>query len=142
MKASAAIAWMTRRARLTAAGWGLGTVFACVALSACTSRTGTTTTILSPSAGASGSVTVIVSPDETTTTASPSTTPTDTTTVIVSPTPTPTVTSTVTVYPTEAPVTGGGGTAGFQDAGLAILGGAGVLGGLGTFIYRRLTRKR
>jgi hypothetical protein len=62
--------------------------------------------------------------------------------VIVSPTPTPTVTSTVTVYPTEAPVTGGGGTAGFQDAGLAILGGAAVLGGVGTFVYRRLTRKR
>jgi hypothetical protein len=138
MKANAAVTWMTRRARLTAVGWGLGTVFACLALSACTSGSATTTTVLSPSA--SGTTTVIVSPTETSTTVTPSPSPTDTTTVIVSPS--PTVTSTVTVYPTEAPVTGGGGTAGFQDAGLAILGGLAVLGGVGTFVYRRLTRKR
>ena len=37
MKARTAIAWTAHRVRLTAVGWGLTTVLACVALSACTS---------------------------------------------------------------------------------------------------------
>ena len=45
--------------------------------------------------------------------------------------------------PHAAPVTGGGGTAGFQDAGLAVLGGAAIVAGLGSIAYRRrITRNR
>jgi hypothetical protein len=47
------------------------------------------------------------------------------------------------VYPSSAPITGGGGTAGFQDAGLAVLGGAAILAGAGSIAYRRrMTRNR
>ena len=60
----------------------------------------------------------------------------------MTPSPTPTVTY-YSPYPTVAPVTGGGGTAGFQDAGLAVLGGGAILAGAGSIIYRRrTTRKR
>jgi hypothetical protein len=46
-------------------------------------------------------------------------------------------------FPTAAPVTGGGGTAGFQDALLLGLGVAALLAGAGSLAYRRrLTRKR
>ena len=46
-------------------------------------------------------------------------------------------------FPTAAPVTGGGGTAGFQDAVLLGLGVAALLTGAGSLAYRRqLTRKR
>ena len=40
MRARTAIAWTAHRVRLTAVGWGLMTVLACVALSACTSAHG------------------------------------------------------------------------------------------------------
>jgi hypothetical protein len=39
-------------------------------------------------------------------------------------------------------VTGGGGTAGFQDAGLAVVGGAAIVAGLGSIAYRRRMTKR
>jgi hypothetical protein len=46
-------------------------------------------------------------------------------------------------YPTAAPPTGGGGTAGLQDTLLFGLGGAAILAGAGSIIYRRrLTRDR
>jgi hypothetical protein len=46
-------------------------------------------------------------------------------------------------FPSAAPVTGGGGTAGFQDASLLGLGVAALLAGAGSLAYRRrLTRKR
>ena len=119
MGARTAVASTAHRVRLTAVGWGLITILACVALSACTSNgTGTTSgptssvTVLSPSAGASGAESPAPSP---------------------SPSP----------IPTEAPVTGGGGTAGFQDAGLAVLGGAAIAAGLASIAYRRwITRNR
>jgi len=48
-----------------------------------------------------------------------------------------------TPFPTVAPVTGGGGTAGFQDAWLAVLGGIAIAAGLGSIAYRRrMTRNR
>ena len=46
-------------------------------------------------------------------------------------------------FPSAAPVTGGGGTAGLQDALLLGLGVAALLAGAGSLAYRRrLTRKR
>jgi hypothetical protein len=57
-------------------------------------------------------------------------------TVVRTPSPTPS-------YPSAAPVTGGGGTAGFQDGLLFALGAAAVVVGLGGIAYRRrLTRGR
>ena len=45
--------------------------------------------------------------------------------------------------PVGAPQTGGGGTAGLQDATLFAAGGAAILAGLGSLAYRRrLARKR
>jgi hypothetical protein len=38
---------------------------------------------------------------------------------------------------TAAPATGGGGTAGFQDVSLLVLGGMAVLAGAGSLAYRR-----
>jgi hypothetical protein len=60
------------------------------------------------------------------------------------PRPAPTVTHFVTqYYPVGAPQTGGGGTAGLQDAALFGVGGAAILAGFGSLAYRRrLTRKR
>ncbi len=154
MRARTAIAGTAHRVRLTAVGWGLTTMLACVALSACTSSPTVPTpsssvSLLSPSA--SGSVSATAS---TTATASatatrpaqprppppprprprpPSPTPD------ASPSPSPSYSP----YPTAAPVTGGGGTAGFQDAGLAVLGGAAIVAGLGSIAYRRrITRNR
>jgi hypothetical protein len=144
MEARTAIAWTAHRVRLTAVGWGFTTVLACVALSACTSGstppavftpavTGTPSVSVSPSPSASASVSPSPSPSPSDT-SSPSPEPSAT------PTPSPVVT---TPFPTVAPVTGGGGTAGFQDAGLAVLGGTAIAAGLGSIAYRRrMTRNR
>jgi hypothetical protein len=56
--------------------------------------------------------------------------------------PAATVTKTVTASPTQsvppaAPVTGGGGTAGFQDTLLLAVGAAAILAGAGGLAYRR-----
>jgi hypothetical protein len=145
MRARTAIEWTAHRVRLTAVGWGLTSVLACVAVSACTSASGSASTVvLSP--GTHSPVTVVVSANDST-----STTPPPTPTPTVTPTPTPSVIVSVSVspspyyttYPTAAPVTGGGGTAGFQDAGLVVLGGAAILAGAGSIVYRRRkTRNR
>ena len=53
-------------------------------------------------------------------------------------TPTPsTTTRSAGGFPTAAPETGGGGTAGFQDTLLVTLGGAAILAGAGSIVYRR-----
>ena len=144
MKARTAIAWTAHRVRLTAVGWGLTTVLACVALSACTSSstppavftpavTGSSSVSVSPSPSASASASPSASPSPSDS-SSPSPEPS------ASPSPSPVVT---TPFPTVAPVTGGGGTAGFQDAGLAVLGGLAIAAGLGSIAYRRrMTRNR
>ena len=140
MRALAAIACTARRVRLTAVGC-LMTLLACVALSACTGTgTGTSTpsasvSILSPSAGGSAVTNAAGggSPDTGSPSPSPSPSPSG------SPTPSPSFSP----IPTAAPVTGGGGTAGFQDAGIAVLGGTAILAGLGSIAYRRkITRNR
>jgi hypothetical protein len=148
MRARTAIAGTAHGVRLTAVGWGLITILACVALSACTgSGTGTGTgigtptsslSLLSPSAGntTSGGTSASSSASESTSassseSASQSASPTQ------SPSPSPSP------IPTAAPVTGGGGTAGFQDAWLAALGGAAIVAGLLSIAYRRrITRRR
>jgi hypothetical protein len=154
MKALTAIAWTARRVRFTAVGWGLTTVLACVALSACTSGTppvtvlsptvsggsptSTSTATSTPSAGTSATETPTGTPTE-----SPTSSPTASPTTSPTPTYSPTPSTYYSPYPTAAPVTGGGGTAGFQDAGLAVLGGAAIVAGLGSIAYRRrLTRHR
>ena len=43
----------------------------------------------------------------------------------------------MTVTPTAAPVTGGGGTAGFQDTLLLVAGVAAIVAGAGSIFYRR-----
>ena len=54
-----------------------------------------------------------------------------------------TATSSASQVPTAAPVTGGGGTAGFQDTLLLGLGAAAILAGAGGIAYRRrLSRHR
>jgi hypothetical protein len=59
------------------------------------------------------------------------------------PTVTATATSTASPVPTAAPVTGGGGTAGFQDALLLGVGLAAIVAGAGSIFYRRrLNRHR
>jgi LPXTG-motif cell wall-anchored protein len=58
-------------------------------------------------------------------------------------TPTATVTPTDSPVPVAAPVTGGGGTAGFQDALLLVAGLAAIVAGAGSIFYRRrLNRHR
>ena len=149
MKARTAIAWTAHRVRLTAVGWGLTTMLACVVLSACTSSpstspaavysptvsgsataTSTASATASASASASASAGTAESPAE-----SDTGSPTPETSLAPSPA--------FSTFPTEAPVTGGGGTAGFQDAGLAVLGGAAIVAGIGSIAYRRrMTRNR
>lgn len=145
MRARTAIAGTAHRVRLTAFGWGLATLLACIALSACTSSPTTpssSVSLLSPTV--SGSVTSTATATATSTaTATATSTATATATATVTPSPTPPPTTYYSPYPTAAPVTGGGGTAGFEDAGLAVLGGAAIAAGLGSIAYRRrITRRR
>ncbi|MFY9926387.1 MAG: hypothetical protein WAK82_00140 [Streptosporangiaceae bacterium] len=46
------------------------------------------------------------------------------------------------MYPSVAPVTGGGGTAGLQDAALFGMGGVAILLGVGSLAYRRRVHRR
>jgi hypothetical protein len=62
--------------------------------------------------------------------------------VTQTPLPTVTATHTVTAFPSAAPITGGGGTAGLQDALLFGIGGAAVLAGAGSIVYRRRLNKK
>jgi hypothetical protein len=66
--------------------------------------------------------------------ATPTLAPTPTVTPSVTPTVTPT--APVTTVPTAPPATGGGGTAGLQDAVLFGIGGAALLVGSGSIVYR------
>jgi hypothetical protein len=172
MRAGTAIARTSHRVRLTAVGWGLTTVLACVALSACTSGSASTppasTYIPSASGSATGSATGSVGGSAGTSstptgTASGSTSPRTGTSSSASATtsatrsasasaspsasrrtsPQPSSSPSPSPAPDGAPVTGGGATAGFQDAGLAVLGGAAIVAGLGSIAYRRrITRNR
>lgn len=140
-------------ARLSAIGCATMTVLASASVAACTGGTPSATpTSLSP--GGSPTRTSSATP---TPTASPSVTATatetpsqsasasasETPTPSPSPSPSPTHTHSpapspsASAFPTAAPETGGGGTAGFQDTLLAGLGGAAILAGAGSIVYRR-----
>ena len=151
MRARTAIAWTAHRVRLTAVGWGLLTVLACIALAACTgSGTSTPPAVFSPtvsgsssvSASASSSASASIAPVIVPTSASASSSASASIAPVIVPT-SASASPSYTPYSNVAPGTGGGGTAGFQDAGLAILGGAAIVVGFGSIAYRRrMTRNR
>ena len=156
MRTRTVIAWTSHRVRLTAVGWGLSAMLACVALSACTSGPASTPppSTFIPSAGASSTATGTASggssPLTTTSTSASASASPPPTTFIPSPSPSasetpspePSASPSPSPVPDAAPVTGGGGTAGFQDAGLAVVGGAAIVAGLGSIAYRRRMTKR
>ena len=138
MKVRGTIAGTPFSAKLTALCWGALTLLVPLAVSACTSSTSTAPpTIISPTVTTPGGSFASTPSDTTTATADTSTPspPTSPATAQV------TVTTTVTVPPSTippvAPVTGGGGTAGFQDSLLLALGAAAILVGAGGLVYRR-----
>jgi len=142
MKVRGTIAGTPLSAKLTALCWGVLTLLVPLAVSACTSSTSTTTpTVFSPSVTTGTAGTTPASSG--TTPSDGSTTETGTPGVTTTPPPTAevTVTQTVTVPPStippSAPVTGGGGTAGFQDTLVLVLGLAAILVGAGGLAYRR-----
>jgi hypothetical protein len=138
------------RARLAVAGCGTMTVLASGALSACSGSTpaagpstfspaGTLppTAAILPSGTPSASASSSTSPSATPSTSepgSPQASPTHSHKAS-HPSPQP--------APTAAPDTGGGGTAGLANVPLLALGGAAVLAGAGSLVYRRrITRNR
>ena len=148
MKVRTAIGRTALKARLTAISCGALILLGIAALSACSgggstvpsessftiisslTSSGTESVSSNPASGGS-------SPNALTTTVT--VTPTQTTTTTVTPTPSPSPSP----IPTQAPVTGGGGTAGFQDGLLLAIGAAAIAAGAGGIAYRRrLTRRR
>src|SRR5215471_11905478 len=129
MKVRTTIAGAGLSAMLSVVGCGAMTIFVSAAVSACSGPSATT-----PDAAST-----------TTTFSSEATTPNPgVTTETVTANPTTPATSNPTASPvTAAPATGGGGTAGTQDALLFIVGGAAVLAGGVSLAYRRkVTRNR
>jgi hypothetical protein len=155
MKVHGTIAGRPLGARLTTLCWAALILLAPVAVSACTSGSSTSTPTVpafSPTVTTSGSTTVPASSGNTPSSGSNSKagTPgvTSTATAPAVQTATATVTQTVTAassasqVPSAAPVTGGGGTAGFQDTLLLGLGAAAILAGAGGIAYRRRLGRR
>jgi len=97
---------------------------------------GSTATSGTPRVSSGSPGTVTPTPTRTVTPA-PTRTVTPRATRTVTPTPAVTVTSSARPVPTAAPVTGGGGTAGFQDALLLGAGLAAIVAGAGSIFYRR-----
>ena len=135
-------------AKLTALCWGVLTLLVPVAVSACTSGTSTSTpTVFSPTETGGTASAHVTSGGTPASGVSPGSGASSPSTPVASPTtaapvaPQATVTQTVTVaasaIPPAAPVTGGGGTAGFQDTLLLTLGAVAIQAGAGGLIYRR-----
>jgi hypothetical protein len=126
MKVRTTIAGTGLSAMLTVLGCGGLTVFASAAITGCSGPSTST-----PDAGG------------TSFSSAPSTSPVPgVTTETVTASASASVTSNPTASPvTAAPATGGGGTAGTQDALLFIVGGAAVLAGAGSIAYRRKVMK-
>jgi hypothetical protein len=134
MKVHTTVARTGRGARLAIIRLGTMTILASAAVSACSGSTppsagpssfspgGT----LSPTPGASDS-------GQGGTSGTPSPSQSESPPVTPSPSPSPSPSP----VPVAAPATGGGGTAGFQDISLLVLGGVAVLAGAGSLVYRR-----
>lgn len=148
MKVQATRAWFS--ARLTAAGFGVLALMACAGIAACSGSPSASLPKASPTRSATatpggGSGAGSTSGDSPTATPTATTSPSPTATATASPTPSPTVSPTP--FPAQPPATGGGGTAGFQNAwllwagALAVLAGAGSLAA-GAAYRRRATRNR
>ena len=130
MRVGRTMAWARPGAKVTALGCGALSVLATTV--ACTTPSGTAASgSASPTVSLSGSFFPAKAPNT-----SPSTSPPP---APVQPTPfvnaTPTATSSP--LPIGAPSTGGGGTAGVQDLLLFGVGGAALLAGAGSLVYRR-----
>jgi hypothetical protein len=137
-------------ARLAITGCGTMALLASITLSACSGSTPSAGPSVSFSPGGTGSPTPSTSASSTATASSSTATASDSasasprSTETVPPTPTPTPNThththqaSASPVPAAAPATGGGGTAGFQDTLLFGLGGAAILAGAGTMVYRR-----
>jgi len=121
-------------ARLAIIRLGTMTILASAAVSACSGSSPPSAGPSSFSPGASISPTPSgTATDSGTATASVSPTPSESPAETPSPSPSPSPSP----IPVAAPATGGGGTAGFQDVGLLVLGGVAVLAGAGSLAYRR-----
>lgn len=128
-------------ARLAVTGCSTMALIASVTLSACS---GSTPSAGGPSPSFSPGGTSTPTPStsaSSTATASASASGTPTPSSSASATPTPTQThehhASASPVPAAAPATGGGGTAGLQDPMLFGLGGAALLAGAGSIVYRR-----
>ena len=128
MKVRTTIAGAGLSAMLSVLGCGTMTIFVSAAVSACS----TSSTSTPGAADTSFSSAATTSPN------------TGVTTETVTANPTTPATSNPTASPvTAAPATGGGGTAGTEDAPLFVIGGVAVLAGAGSLAYRRkVTRNR
>ena len=131
MRVGRTMAWARPGAKVTARGCGALSVLATTV--ACTTPSGTTASGTTPP---TGSFVTAKLPTTPTPTASASGSPAP---VPVQPTPFVSVTPTATSSPVPigAPSTGGGGTAGVQDVLLFGVGGAALLAGAGSLVYRR-----
>ena len=131
MRVGRTMAWARPGAKVTALGCGALSVLATTV--ACTTPSGTTASGTTPP---TGSFVTAKLPTTPTPTASASGSPAP---VPVQPTPFVSVTPTATSSPVPigAPSTGGGGTAGVQDVLLFGIGGAALLAGAGSLVYRR-----
>jgi LPXTG-motif cell wall-anchored protein len=128
MKVRTTIAGAGLSAVLSVVGCGAMTIFVSAAVSACSGPSTTT-----PDAGS----TTPTFTSEAATSPNPGVT-----TETVTANPTTPATSNPTASPvTAAPATGGGGTAGTQDALLFVVGGAAVLAGGASLAYRRKVNK-
>ena len=133
MRVGKAMAWARPGAKVTAMGCGALSILATTA--ACNTPSGATG---SGTASATGSYAIAKLP-KTPTASSSASAPASPPPVPVQPTPFVSVTPTVTSSPVPigAPSTGGGGTAGVQDVLLFGVGGAALLAGAGSLVYRR-----
>ncbi len=130
MRVGRAMAWVRPGAKVTAVSCGALSILATTA--ACTTPSGTTAS--GPGTPTGSFVTARI--PTTTASASPSASPSPSP---VQPTPFVSVTPTATSSPVPigAPSTGGGGTAGVEDVLLFGIGGAALLAGAGSLVYRR-----
>ncbi len=134
MRVGRAMAWARPGAKVTAIGCGALSILATTA--ACSTPSGTTASgTVSPPTGSYATARLPKTPTPSPS-ASPSASPSP---VPVQPTPFVSVTPTATSSPVPigAPSTGGGGTAGVQDVLLFGIGGAALLAGAGSLVYRR-----